>query len=377
MDALVFGKARMAARTLLARLGRVWMWPGIPLTEKRGAACVPIAADAARFWITRLHGPEAINTYVLHYLGAAAWKLNEGDEAGAQQALDASGLSMLSTDGLELMRRVAASLGIAPLDLPWAEGPRLWRAEDIAAHLPLFKGFAPAVDLLAKAGVWDESKHPRWPAGSEDHQGGRFNFGEGGAVNDGPTVDGQSADKKPSEQGSPPLGVPPEIPKVDPIAQTLRYAFAKLAARWLVRALVGAEFGPAGEFVVALEAAAETAAWLYDKYPFIKAYLDGPKTLEELQSAVGTPRTGTDVHHIVEQTPAARDERIPDALIDGPDNLVRIPTLKHWEITGWFMRGHNDAYGGVSPRAYLEGNSWEERRRVGLDALKIFGVLEP
>jgi hypothetical protein len=58
MHALVSGKARMAApaRSLLARAGGVFMWPGIALTERRGAACVLVAADVARFWITRLHG---------------------------------------------------------------------------------------------------------------------------------------------------------------------------------------------------------------------------------------------------------------------------------------------------------------------------------
>ncbi len=39
MHALVSGKARVAARTLLARAGGVFMWPGIAPTEKRGAAC--------------------------------------------------------------------------------------------------------------------------------------------------------------------------------------------------------------------------------------------------------------------------------------------------------------------------------------------------
>jgi hypothetical protein len=70
---------------------------------------------------------------------------------GAQRALDASGLARLSSDGAVLMRAVAGSLGIGPLDLPWSDGPRLWRAEVIAAHLPLFKDYAPAAGLLAKA----------------------------------------------------------------------------------------------------------------------------------------------------------------------------------------------------------------------------------
>ncbi|MGB6174904.1 MAG: hypothetical protein WBF43_00860 [Methylocella sp.] len=79
----------------------------------------------------------------------------------------------------------------------------------------------------------------------------------------------------------------------------------------------------------------------------------------------------------MEQTPARDDKKIPDALIDEPDNLVSIPRLKHWEITGWFMRGNNDDYGGLSPREYLRGKSWDERRRVGLDALIDAGVLKP
>ena len=154
MDALVSGKTRMAARTLLARAGGVWMWPGIALTERRGAACVPVAADVARFWISRLHGPGpgANDWAVLRCLGIAAQKLNDGDEAGAQKALDASELTRLSSDGVVLMRVVAGSLGIGPLDLPWADGPRLWRAEDIAAHLPLFKDYAPAAQPAREGG---------------------------------------------------------------------------------------------------------------------------------------------------------------------------------------------------------------------------------
>ena len=35
-----------------------------------------------------------------------------------------------------------------------------------------------------------------------------------------------------------------------------------------------------------------------------------------------------------------------------PENLVRIPTFKHWEITGWYMKKNFD-YDGLSPRDYL------------------------
>jgi hypothetical protein len=91
MHALVFGKARMAARTLVARADHVWMWPGIPLTEKRGAACVPIAADAARFWITRLHGPEANYSDALPCLNAAARKLTKATRQARSRRLMRAG----------------------------------------------------------------------------------------------------------------------------------------------------------------------------------------------------------------------------------------------------------------------------------------------
>jgi hypothetical protein len=109
-----------------------------------------VAADIARFWISRLHGSQANDFEVLRCLDVAARKLNESDEAGAQKALDASRVTRLTPDGVTLMRAVAGSLGIPPLSLPWTEGPRLWRAEDIAGHLPLFKDHAPAIRLLAR-----------------------------------------------------------------------------------------------------------------------------------------------------------------------------------------------------------------------------------
>ncbi len=48
------------ARTLVVCGGTVWIWPGIPLTLRQGAAILPAGAETIRFWITRLHGPEAL-----------------------------------------------------------------------------------------------------------------------------------------------------------------------------------------------------------------------------------------------------------------------------------------------------------------------------
>jgi hypothetical protein len=62
-------------------------------------------------------------------------------------------------------------------------------------------------------------------------------------------------------------------------------------------------------------------------------------------------------------------------MIQAPENKVRISRLRHEDITAWFMT-KNDAFGGISPREYLRGKSWAERRRVGLDALVEHGVLK-
>jgi hypothetical protein len=86
------------------------------------------------------------------------------------------------------------------------------------------------------------------------------------------------------------------------------------------------------------------------------------------------PKRGYDIHHIVEQSAAERFG-FTRSEIDHPENLVRIPRLQHYQITGWYGRG-NEQFDGLSPRAYLQDKDWKERYRVGLDALKNFKVLK-
>jgi hypothetical protein len=155
---------------------------------------------------------------------------------------------------------------------------------------------------------------------------------------------------------------PPEIPKERPPTSVDRTALLKTVARSIA----------AG---VALDTFVVQLPWLFTQQALIGTYNDPPRSLENLQTAADIWCPGTDRHHIVEQT-SAEEDGFPRSVIDSPENLVRIPRLKHYEITGWYQKPNAD-YGGQTPRDYLRGRSWAVRYAVGLDALKRFGVLKP
>lgn len=153
----------------------------------------------------------------------------------------------------------------------------------------------------------------------------------------------------------------------------IRNTIIKEVAKFLARSLLKeALTGPAiGTALVLLDA----ASLLDEAYPYVRAYFDGPQSLEALQDAASKPAKGYEIHHIVEQTPAEQDG-FPRSLIDNRENLVRVPTLKHWEINAWYQKS-NEEFEGLSPRNYLRGKSWEERMRVGRRALIEAGILVP
>ena len=149
-------------------------------------------------------------------------------------------------------------------------------------------------------------------------------------------------------------------------------AVIKQVAKFVARLTFEATLGKVQRILDAME----VASWLIEEgAPYIEAYADPPKSLEELRDAVSTPARGYDIHHIVEQTQAEQDG-FSRSLINSPENLVRISTLKHWQITGWYMTPSED-FGGLAPRSYLRGKSWEERVQVGYRGLVRFGVLKP
>ena len=167
----------------------------------------------------------------------------------------------------------------------------------------------------------------------------------------------------------PPLDELPEIPAIKPAksaaATKILRALGLLIGRMLLRR------SPIGAIFAAIEA----VDWVRKRFAEIDTYRDPPRTMRELREAVKVPRAGTEVHHIMERKALER-LGLPKIRIDAPENLVRIPTLKHQEITGWYQRP-NEQFGGLSPRQYLVGKSFAERMRVGRRALVLFEVLKP
>jgi hypothetical protein len=122
---------------------------------------------------------------------------------------------------------------------------------------------------------------------------------------------------------------PPKIPDNRPPTSALRTEALKLAARELGRAI---EDGRADTFLKEL---LERADWLRERAAQIMSYIDGPKPLEELTRLANEPAPGYQIHHIVEQTSAAQDGYTL-AQIESPSNLVRVPTLKHYELNAMY-----------------------------------------
>jgi hypothetical protein len=185
---------------------------------------------------------------------------------------------------------------------------------------------------------------------------------------DGTRIDGvQVAANDSPDDPSPVRDPAPKIPLDRPETSAERTSYFRSAANWLAR-----NAGLAGAIYTGNM---NNVEWLKDRQDLIAAYRDEPKTLEELQRAVQGPKPGYDIHHIVEQTAAERFGFTRSQAND-PENLVRVPRLRHYEITGWYMDRNAD-FGNLSPRDYLSDKSWDERRRIGLDALVRFKVLKP
>lgn len=144
----------------------------------------------------------------------------------------------------------------------------------------------------------------------------------------------------------PPLEDASEIPEVKPARSPS--TILRAAANWIARALVARAFLAIAAFIGILR----LRSWARGKAQEIATSLDPPRTMEELEAAVNVPRAGTELHHHKMEQHVSIRRGMTESQIDAPGNRVRIPTLKHYEITSWY-RQPNRKYGGLTPRQYL------------------------
>ncbi len=161
---------------------------------------------------------------------------------------------------------------------------------------------------------------------------------------------------------------PPEIPPPKRGIAERSIDFIRRAAEYV--RIVGPLSHAAGALFEALEQAEE----LRGETAAIKSANDPPLTLKELQARARLPsEPGYQTHHIVGQF---RQNRLQfgDGLIYSRENEVRIPVVKHMDISRFYSTP-NKYYNGLSPRDYLRGKSWDEQMREGLKILRDNGVL--
>ncbi len=296
----------------------------------------------------------------------------------------------VTPDGALLMRAVGRRLGIVPPAVPCGIDPRRWTAGDIETFAAFLASTVPAEGLakLFDPAGWDPEQHPRWPSGDSD--GGRFRPADDDAsdvVPRHPWLLHVSDETGPGigRDGGPPLDEEgkPKLPSDRPATTRDLNARGKVMTNRLGPQVRG---GVKSKAQALAEFAQESGAsdWLGTQVGRFLSQFDDPKPLADLVAAEKNndpPRKfGYETHHIVEvhrnsDDPLANSNSFSPDELESDANKVRIPYYAHRDISQFYSTP-NDKYGGLSPREYLRGKSWDEQYQFGLNVMRDYGVLK-
>ena len=235
---------------------------------------------------------------------------------------------------------------------------------------------------------WDPEQHPRWPSGDSD--GGRFRPSDGDAsdvVRRHPWLRLVSDKMGPGigHSGGPPLDEEgePKLPSDRPATTRELNARGKVMTNRLGPQVRG---GVKNKAQALAEFAQESGAsdWLGTQVGRFLSQFDDPKSLDDLIASEKNndpPRKfGYETHHIVEvhrnaDNPLANSNSFSSDELESDANKVRIPYYGHRAISDFYATP-SGRFGGLSPREYLRGKSWDEQYQFGLDVMREFGVLK-
>jgi hypothetical protein len=162
---------------------------------------------------------------------------------------------------------------------------------------------------------------------------------------------------------------PPEVPDKLPETPEGRNRLMRAAITWVARV------GRHAPIVDVLFGAIDQLDQTNKLSAAIRSANDPRRSLAELQYRATLPtEDGYQNHHVVGQFEGNR-KQFGNARIDEGSNIVRIPVVRHRDISNWYST-KNPEFGNVSPRDYLRGKSWDEQRELGLMVLRKFRVLD-
>ena len=99
----------------------------------------------------------------------------------------------------------------------------------------------------------------------------------------------------------------------------------------------------------------------------------GYSSFRKLKKNIGSAGEGNDWHHIVEQS-QIRLSGFESEQINNTSNIIAVDHDTHMKITGYYNSVYGDT--GLTLRKWLAGQSYETQYKVGMDVLKMFGVIE-
>lgn len=322
-------------------------------------------------------GPEGIHvgsTPLLTRAASGRWAVRPRDEVENELAavyglpINLAGKqARLATAAGALDRGDAALAAIAAVLLGFPDPPTLVK-DALARGSPELAEQLVASGLLK--GDWDEAQHPR--AGCPPNAGW---------FAPKPQEDDQS--------GLSPAPLPPSsTSEVFRLGAQLARSAIRLAADLSVDAgeaalRLGSRAPGVIEAIVDLLDSPELGRGERQVLDQLRASMDPPKTLEELQRPPTENTLGYQLHHVVEQNPAnvAKSpivdaiEKFGQAALDDPCNLVWAPTFKH-ELISDYYNSKDEGDPTRLHRQVVDDLDFADQFAAGLAALRRFGVLK-
>jgi len=163
-----------------------------------------------------------------------------------------------------------------------------------------------------------------------------------------------------------------EIPVVGLIADVSTiydiYRFAKEFAELRTEIKAATRFVNEGAHTLAqLRASQETM--VFPDFPAFAKITEIAPDEEELEKRFGPAGPGMEWHHIIERGSGAATN-----MLESTDNIIRIPTILHEEITARFLR-KEARFGGLSLRDWLRTQPASVKREWGFRVLREAGII--